>query len=62
MEYEFELVRTAKGSGGDRYHNSDYDWTIYIPQELSRESNDSESKVIKKLTVTVKTADARGGL
>ena len=53
--YQFNLVRAAKGKGGDRFHNSDYDWTIYVPQEISRKP---DGQVKTTITMAVQTEEA----
>ncbi len=51
--YEFKLVRTARGSGGDRYEtqleNKPKPWTVYFPQEITRAFGDPKRKI--KLTL-----------
>jgi len=50
MEIMFILERQAKKSGGDRYFaalESGENWTVYFPQEISRDSEGNPKKAIQ---------------
>ncbi len=36
ISFTFHLAKPARKTGGDRYECEGSDWTIYVPQEISR--------------------------
>ncbi len=36
ISFTFHLTKPARKTGGDRYECDGSDWTIYVPQEISR--------------------------
>jgi hypothetical protein len=48
MKTKFKLEKAAQKAGGDRYV-AESGWTIYVPQEISREGGVPK----QELTVTV---------
>ena len=49
MKIVFQLVKAARGSGGDRYSakHDGKEWTVYFLQSISRSPDGSVKKVIK---------------
>jgi len=56
----FVLERPARKSGGDRYlcvSNQYNEWSIYIPQSLSRMNNEPAPAITLEITVLTETEE-----
>ena len=49
MKIVFQLVKAARGSGGDRYlaKHAGKEWTVYFLQSISRSADGDVKKVIE---------------
>lgn len=52
--FNFTLDKMAKKTGGDKYTNQDENWSIYVPQSLSR---DMDGNVADTVTLHIHDND-----